>query len=41
MLNIVMYKAVALTIGNFSAQVKSGLLTLEEITNTIALSRQL
>ena len=34
-----MYIAIALT--NFDAQVKSGLLTLEDTTNTKALSRQL
>ena len=34
-----MYKAIALT--NFNAQLTSGLLTLEDITNTKVLSRQL
>ena len=38
-LYIIMYIAIALT--NFDAQVTNGLLTLENITNTKALSRQL
>ena len=38
-LYIGMYIAIALT--NFNAQLTSGLLTLEDITNTIALSHQL